>query len=241
HGTEVAAKKINLETIYYLKAKRLAKGLKSYGMIFNEVVDRVDRLLDSKIESLKNLPPSGRRKALFTKAHQIMETNPLNIKLKKGYGTSIYYELPDGRKYIEDVKNIPTNLDKAEFVGDIEKMLKDHNVINFEDQIAHRIALELRSVYDIWNIRYAKHTLEYLRYVRNSLDPGLKDFSILDAKIRKWELNLERFRIREGRYFPHVFKDKDFEKALERDLEREILTEIPDISKADLEKEISVR
>src|SRR5690606_21536379 len=63
----------------------------------------------------------------------------------------------------------------------------------------------------------------------------------LNAKIRKWELNLERFRIREGRYFPHVFKDKDFEKALERDLEREILTEMPDISKADLEKEISVR
>lgn len=86
----------------------------------------------------------------------------------------------------------------------LNQMFIDQN-IKKEEWAYYKAALELRKIYDYWNVGILDASVKYLSYLKDNLPEGFVNKSLIDKSVRKLEGFLGQSRGMAGRYFPRMF------------------------------------
>jgi len=173
------------ESVAHTKARALLESMK----IFNSKLDRPYTIIEHTIQNLRGTGLS--REIIISR---------INLLSEKFWGIEFFTDEKTGKMTFVTSNGASYN-DET-----IDQMLADYNV-PVEDYGYYKSALELRKIYDHWNLKLATATMNYLTYLKNHIPEGFMNTPIIDSLIDKWTKLREQFIGMKGKYFPRMYKE----------------------------------
>ena len=195
--TNVPAKAVSLESIALTKATILFDDFKGYISRHNALMREVENSITALKKNYEKTDPLMNENKIITEINLLSENLPFKIEFKS----------PSMGEYIYTV-------DEVEYTS-LNDLLTAKGITSLNDRYKYKAAIQLRTIYDLWNIKLVNNVRNHIQDMRNSIPKGFANVHLVDTYLKKWDNLVKQFESKEGFYFPRTYDEGVAEKLVE--------------------------